>query len=129
MNDLPGFQMFTHQGTRGIVRATVPKITLSKSYNLSLNQAVVEKYGIKKGALCQLFWNPDRRAIGINLINNPNAAHACRIRVTEKYGANISAKAFCTQFGIPQPTENTARRPESMEDYGEKLIVVTLGLI
>ncbi len=88
------FVRFTQSG-----RISTPRVSLSRIGMLTFNHASRIKYKLQDYNHVVLYYDDERRRIGIELTNNTGADGATRLRVRST-GADVSAKSFMSFFAI-----------------------------
>ena len=109
------FERFTEIG-----RGYAPKVSITRSGLIGLNQGAVRRFRIEDYEYAVLYFNRADEQIGIGLTNDENEQGACKIRKRTS-GADVSAKAFFDFYGIDY--ESTNRYDARWDDDEEKIIV------
>jgi len=76
------------------------RITITGSYSIGFPTKFYKDNNIENYKYIVLYWDPENRAIGIQLTNDDNGAGKLKIGKTRDYGAMISAKSFFVKYGI-----------------------------
>lgn len=120
------FVKFTEKG-----RAFAPKATLSRSGMLSMNDGAYRRFEMDQFEFCVLYYDPETRRVGIELIKDPHTEGARKLRRRQGGGADISAKSFCDFFeiSVSETTVYPIQRSDR-PDEGEILTIdLTVGVI
>ena len=88
------FKRFTDVG--GVFR---PRASIRTVGQLGLNKGSVRKYSIEKYGYAVLYYDDEKKRIGIELTNEPDADGAVVIHVRDG-GGTIATKSFLNCFGI-----------------------------
>jgi hypothetical protein len=111
------------------------KLSIRSNGSLGLSQGLMHRYGVNKGEwFARLFFDAEKRAIGIKFTNDGNAEGVVKIHVRstpgkggqENWSGHISARAFMDYYGIDfkNPAQSSFR-PEWNDAFGG--IVVRLN--
>ena len=106
-----------------IGRSYAAKASISKSGMLSLSNGARKRFNLDQHKFCVLYYDPDTRRVGIELIDDENADGARKIRLRST-GADIAVKSFIDFFdlGIRETMLYTVER-----DDGSGLLTIELG--
>ena len=112
------FIKFTEHG-----RSYTPKVSISRSGMLSLNDGARKRFGLDDRQVCVLYYDPDTKRIGIEFTTDASVDGARKVRLRET-GADIAAKSFLQYFDIC--VEQTMLYTLETENDGE-LVTIQLG--
>ncbi len=119
------FEMYKleYQPMRGGARQQTPAATIKPGGILSINAAAAKETG-EWGAV-QLYWDADRRRIGIKLFRaDEEGNYMLPLRRVKKEGYAISCKGFLAQYcGL---SLNTFRCPV-WYDKGKRMLIVEVS--
>ena len=112
------WQKFTETG-----RSFKPKISIRGDVQFGLNTAAVKEFKLKDYKYAILFFDGDKKRIGIQLTNDKDEQGACRLRVRDdSKGAHISAKAYITKYNLDK-LEKKDKRIDAYFDDNDKMII------
>jgi hypothetical protein len=98
----------------------VPKAAIWKTGQINLNRAFLEKHGIPKAGHALLFFDREKKRIGIRFTAEAKEAGAAKV-AKKAGGAYIFAKGFLAHFGIEH---GKARRFDVRRDDKEDLFIL-----
>lgn len=110
-----GFVKFTNTG-----KSFTPRVSISKSGLIGLNNGARNRFGIEKYQYCVLYYDADEMKIGIEFTGNKDADGVQKIRFRNT-GADIAGKSFLSFFGID--TTETRVYPIAKDDTTGYLVV------
>jgi len=88
------FIKFTGHG-----RSYAAKASISRNGMLSFSDGARKRFNMDEFPVCVLYFDPERRQIGIEFTADEKAEGARRLRL-RKTGADVAAKAFVEYFNI-----------------------------
>lgn len=106
-------------------RSFAPKATLSTHGTLSFNEGACTRFAIKDFEAVVLYFDPDERTIGIQLVASKTEEGARLLRKREM-GADMSAKPFLDRWDI-LPRQTTSFPLKKDEECGFLLIDLKEG--
>jgi hypothetical protein len=104
----------------GGVRSYVPRVSISKSGMLSFNEGAKQRFRIGEHGYCVLYYDPDTRRVGIELVNDENVEGARRLRHRDT-GSDLAVKSFLDFFDIG--VERTTSYPITRDDETGYLVL------
>jgi hypothetical protein len=84
------------------------RITITGSYSIGFPRKFFTENSLDKYKFVILYWDAEKRAIGIQLTNNEEEKSKFAIASTKGYGATVSAKSFFIKNAI-DPKEHKGR--------------------
>lgn len=95
-----GFVKFTEVG-----KNFTPKVSVNPRGMLCFNQGAKRKFSMDQYTHAVLYFDPERKTVGVEMTNNDTAEGAHKMRVKES-GVEVNARGFLTFFEIePQQTQ------------------------
>ncbi len=77
----------------------LPRVSMSQDGLISFSDAATKKYNINEFQFVVLYYDPEARHVGIELINDEKAEGAIKLRLRET-GAYAAGKSFVGKFEI-----------------------------
>ena len=112
-----------------------PRVSIRSNGTLGLSQGLMRKHGLTVGEwYAQLFFDAEKRAIGIKFTQNQNEQGAIKVHARsspgkhglENWSGHIAARAFLDYYSVEYENPNPASfRPEWNQGFGG--LVVILG--
>jgi len=88
------FEKFVRGG-----RGFKPKLSIRKGGQIGLNQGAVRRFGLSDGMRVFLYYDKERRMVGIEALKDETAEGSRALRIRQG-SASIAAKAFCDYYSI-----------------------------
>ena len=109
------FQRFTESG-----RSFKARISIRKNGQIGFSNGAVKKFGLQKFSHVVLFYDADKKRIGIKPTNDSEEEGAYKLNIKET-GASVAGLAFIDYFDIPH--ENTQKYEAKWDDESQMIIV------
>jgi hypothetical protein len=105
-------------------RSFKPKVSIRGDSQIGFNAAAIEEFKLKEYPYAVLFYDKKAKQIGIKLTKNKDDVGACKLRVKEKAGASIAARAYIYFYKL---NNLKVKRFDAQWDDKEKMIVVKIA--
>lgn len=105
-------------------RSFKPIISIRGDSQIGFNFASIDDFKLKDYKFAIFFFDKETKKIGIKLTNNKDEEGACKLRVKEKAGASIAARAFIYHYKL-NSLKN--RKFNAKWDEKEKMIIAEIS--
>ena len=104
-------------------RSFKPKISIRGDSQIGFNYAAIDEFKLKDYKFAVLFFDNKNKKIGIKLSNSKDEEGACKLRVKDKAGASIAARAYIYFYKL---NSLKVRRFDAQWDDKDKMIVAKI---
>ena len=125
---------FTFEPFLAVGGSYATKVSIRSNGTLGLSQGLMHKHGLTKGNWCAcLFFDAERRAIGIKFTQDENTQGAVKVHARsapgkhglENWSGHIAARAFLDYYSVEyENPKQVSFRPEWNEDFGGLVVLL-----